>query len=118
MTKRALPIAILIVFLVLFYSLGKQIFDSLGSSYRLDQATDEVAALQKKNTELKKKLDEVDTPEFIEEQARDKLNLSKDGETVVIIPQNQIDQVLGTQKKVEIIQQIPYWQGWLKLFFH
>ncbi len=118
MTKRALLIAILILFIALFYSLGKQIYDSLGSSYRLDQSTDEIAALQKKNSDLKRKLAEVDSSEFIEQQARDKLNMAKDGETVVIIPQAQINQVLGVEKKIEDLPQIPYYQGWIKLFFH
>lgn len=117
MTKKAILFAILILFLFMFYSLSKQIYDSLRSSYRLDESTDQVAALQQENTELKKRLTHVDSPEFIEQQARDKLNLARPNETVVIIPQSQIDRLVNSQAPANPAEPIPNWQGWLKLFF-
>lgn len=93
-----------------------QIFSTLKAGDRLKEVTDNLQSLEVKNKELREKLEEVKKPEFIETQARDKLGLVKEGETLVIIPQEKIDEVLGMTKKIEEIK-LPNWQGWLKLFF-
>ena len=54
--------------------------------------------------------------DFIEQQARDKLGLAKEGETIVIIPEEKINQVLGMAKQV-VEPRLPNWQGWLRLFW-
>lgn len=115
MVKKISLIVIFALILGLFYGLGKQFYTSLRSGQRLDQEIDSLTKLQAKNTELKKRLVEIGQVQFIEQQARDKLNLSRPGETVVIIPQAELDKVLGLQQEVK--QAVgPYWQGWLKLF--
>lgn len=118
MSKRKKLTIILIIFLLLalFYGLGKQIYSSLQSSKRLEIEIEAVDKLQKKNTQLKKKFQEVQTPQFIEREARDKLNFSRPNETVIIIPEEEIEKVLNAQKGVEEIK-LPNWQGWLRLFF-
>ncbi|MFH0937492.1 MAG: septum formation initiator family protein [Candidatus Daviesbacteria bacterium] len=116
MIKKLIFIAIIIVLIIIFYSLGRQIYDSLQISKRVEQETEELVNLQQKNLELKKKLAEVQTFQFIEQQARDKLNLAREGETVVIIPQKSLEKILGAQKE-KIIEVLPNWMGWIKLFF-
>ena len=101
----------------LFYGLGRQLFSSLRGSRRLEMETEDLVKLQKKNLELKSKLAEVGSLRFIETQIRDKLNLSREGETVIIIPQEEIDKVLALEKKEEEVK-IPNWQGWLRLLWH
>ena len=116
MFKKALIILSVIMLLGVFYSVGSQIYESLQVARRLDKETENLTKLQQKNEELKKRLTEVQGVGFIEQQARDKLNMTRPGETLVIIPQQQIDQVLSLEqeKKEEVIA---YWQGWLKLFW-
>lgn len=116
MARKALFIIGLVVIAGIFYSLSKQIYDSLKVSRRWDMETEELVRLQKRNEELKKKLTEVQSIGFIEQQARDKLNLARPNETVAVIPKEELDKVLGVmeEKKVELE---PYWQGWLKLFW-
>lgn len=108
---------ILIIFLALFlgYNLIVQISTTLKSADKLEQATEVLYNLELKNKELKSKLSEVKSPEFIEKEARDKLGLAKEGETVVVIPHEELEKVLGEQKKEEI-KRLPNWQGWLRLF--
>ena len=107
----------LIIFLTVTWNIIGQIISTLKSGDRFQSATDELHNLEVKNKELKEKLEEVKNPRFIETQARDKLGLIREGETLVIIPQEKIDSILGLAKKVEEIK-LPNWQGWLKLFWH
>lgn len=107
---------ILVVGLILI-SLIKQISESLDVGKRLDQEVEEVTKLQEENKRLKKRLEEVLKVEFIEEVARNKLNLSRANETVVIIPQEMISQVIAASQEIKE-PQLPNWQGWLRLFFN
>ena len=118
MLKKPLFITIVIIILIIAYNLLGQIFTTLKSGERLKTATDELYSMEQKNQMLKKKLTQVQTQDFIEQQARDKLGLGKGNETIMVIPDNKINQVLGVKeesKQPEI--KIPNWQGWLKLFF-
>lgn len=110
-------IVIIIVAIVILVSLARQINEALISGTRLDESAEEVNKLQEKNRNLKEKLSGTQKYEKIEEIARNKLNLGKPGETVVIIPEEMIDNVLKVQKPVEIVKS-PNWQGWLRLFLH
>ena len=113
--KITLGVAILIV-IVIAYNLISQIADALKSGERLSKEAEEVYQLEGKNRQLKKKLSEIKSPLFIEEQARNKLNLGKKGETVVIIPEEKIKQVLGATPSAQVAR-LPNWLGWLKVFF-
>jgi len=116
MLKKLAYIGGFLLIIVICYSLIKQVVDSLQSGSRVDTETEKLLSLQKQNSELKSKLQQVNSPEFIESQARDRLNFSREGETVVIISQDEINKVLSTmlEKKEEVV---PNYQGWLRLFF-
>ncbi len=109
-------IIVMVVGLILL-GLGKQIGTALQAGKRLDTAAQQVDLLQQQNRQLKQKLAEVQKYNFIEQIARNKLNMGKPGETVVVIPEKAINQVLGAQKTLPEIK-LPNWQGWLKLFIH
>ncbi len=115
MLKRLILLIGIVVCIAIFYSLGKQITDSLQAGSRVDAEVEKLTQLQKKNEELKNRLSEVNSLPFLEAQARNKFNMARNGETVVVIPQEEIDKILGAQKQV-ILEKIPNWQGWLRLF--
>ncbi len=73
----------------------------------------ELAREKAKNEELKQKLSEVQSPQFIEKEAREKLGMARVGETVVLLDKSQAAN-LNDQTKTE---NIPNWQKWRKLFF-
>lgn len=116
MKKRVAAIALVVIFGTILYGLVSQIHDALRAGERLDEEAAKLASLQKRSMELKKKLVEVESVRFIERQARDKLNQSRPNEVVVVIPQAEIDRVLGQGLRV-VEPPIPSWQGWLRLFF-
>lgn len=115
MIKKIALGLIILISLVVAYNLLTQIMEAAKYGERLSQAAETVYKLETKNKELKKKLSQIQSPEFIEEQARNKLGLSKQGETVVIIPEEKLKQVLGTTESAQI--RLPNWLGWLKVFF-
>lgn len=116
MLKKIVLIVIVLFFLLALLGLGKQISGALEAGTRLDRAADELSKLQEENRKLKEDLVWVSSPEFIEEQARNKLNLAKQNETIFLVDQTQIDRVIAASKKVEEVK-LPNWQGWIKLFF-
>jgi cell division protein FtsB len=108
---------ILIAFFILI-ALARQITEAMQAGKRLDKSVEEVSLLQEQNKSLQIKLRKVQSPDHIEEIARDKMNMARLGETVVIIPKEALDRVLGTNSKNNGEENLPYWQGWLRLFFH
>lgn len=115
MIRKILLASIIIVVLLVAYNLIRQITDALRSSERLSLAAETVYKLEAKNRELKKKLTQIQSPEFIEQQARDKLGLSKNGETIVIITEDQLKQVMGASESAKV--RLPNWLGWWRVFF-
>ncbi len=113
--KLFFGIGILIV-LVIALNLITQIVHTLKSTDRLNDVITEVHKLEIKNRELKEKLTKIGTTDFIEQQARDKLGLGKSGETVVIIAEEKVRQILGASSS-GVIERLPNWLGWWKLFF-
>lgn len=114
--KISIGIAILVVAFIVF-NLINQIKSTRSVSDRLNKAAESVYRAEIKNKELKKKLLEIKSPQFIEEQARNKLGLAKSDETVVIIPDKKIKEILGSTESAKE-QRLPNHLGWLKVFFH
>lgn len=66
---------------------------------------------EERNQALKKRLAEVDNPEFIEREAREKLGYAKEGETILILPQqNEVDSSQLT------VDSRPNWRKWWDLY--
>lgn len=69
---------------------------------------------KKKNLQLKQQLISIKSPEFVEQEARDKLFLSKPGEQIIILPSpNPPPQLYKTVEKGSQ----PAWRKWWNLFF-
>jgi len=102
--------------LSLSYNLLRQISGTAGSSDRLNQMIEDVHKLEAKNKDLRQKLEQIKSIGFIEEQARNKLGLGRDGETVVIITEQRLKEILGASESA-VISRLPNWLGWWRLFF-
>ncbi len=114
---RKLSIGVIIVLgLVIGYNLVAQITSALTSEERLSAQAEAVYKLEAQNKQLQAQLKKVTSPEFVETQARNKLGMGKPGETVVIIPEERLKQIMGTSQSA--VPRLPNWQGWLKVFFH
>lgn len=107
--------AIILIVLLIGHNLIVQIMDALRSGERLSEAADKVYRLEVENKQLKQKLKEVQSEEFIEEQSRNKLGLSKAGEILVIIPEDKLRLVMEASAPARI--RLPNPLGWWKVFF-
>lgn len=106
---------LIFISLIIAYNLIIQILEATKSGERLSQAADVVYKLEMKNKDLKKKFSQIQSSEFIEEEVRNKLGFAKKGETVVVIPDSRLKQVLGASSPAQV--RLPNWLGWWRLFF-
>lgn len=113
--KKIFLISVGVIVSLIVYQLGNQIYTSFKAGDKLTSSLDKLHGLEVKNKELKSKLKQIKSPEYVEKVARDKLGLAREGETVVVIPQEKIEAVLGTKKGEE--PRLPNPLGWLKVFF-
>ncbi|MBU1031817.1 septum formation initiator family protein [Patescibacteria group bacterium] len=105
----------IIITAIIAYNLITQIIGAVKSGERLTQAADEVYKLEVENKALKKRLSQISSPQFMEEEIRNKLGLTKKGETLVVIPEEKLHSVMGASPSAQI--RLPNWLGWLKVFF-
>ncbi len=75
----------------------------------------EVEKNQHENEALKRKLSQIEEPQFIEEEARNKLFLSKPGEGVIVLSQKDLEATLSAKPKPRDTR--PNWRKWWELFF-
>lgn len=116
MLKKAALLIVVVLLLGFISSFVRQIYDSLQVSDRLDKEAENLVALQKENSQLKAQLQQSQTPQAIEEIARNKLDFARPGETIMVISEDEIDRLLEAQQS-KPVETVPNWQGWLKLFW-
>lgn len=72
---------------VLMVRLSGSVWRLWKAGERIEQAEQEVKNQEAENQNLKKRLAEVQSPEFIEKEAREKLGLGRPGEEIVVLPE-------------------------------
>lgn len=115
MLKNSFTIFIISLTLFMIFNLARQIQTAIKTGDRLITATDELKSLQAKNAELKSAANQQNTLDFVERQARDKLNLSRPNETVLLIDPDALRQITESTPSPTPSPR-PNWQGWLNLF--
>lgn len=76
-----------------------------------------IEKIKKENEELEKQVSEIQGVEFMEKQLRDKLGLVKEGETIVVLPDEETLKKLAPKAyEEEDTLPDPNWKKWLKLF--
>ncbi|MBI2008106.1 septum formation initiator family protein [Candidatus Amesbacteria bacterium] len=78
---------------------------------KVEMARNELAEAQAEQERLKAQLEYVQSDEFVEREAREKLGLGKPGEEVVIVPTPS--EIQDSRFK---IQEGPNWKKWWKLY--
>ena len=111
--KKIVYIIVVIVLFLIINSLVHSIFELWQKQDLLISAQKELDREKQKNQKLKAQYEYVQTPQFLEEQAHNKLFLVKEGEQGVLISQKLINQ---TQAKKGVGER-SNWQKWLDLFF-
>ena len=77
-----------------------------------------LAKIQADNDKLTQELAQTQNPNFIEKEVRDKLGLGKEGEAIVVLPDEDTLRKLAPQMPLEVdTLPDPNWVKWEKLFF-
>lgn len=103
--------------LILLLSLARNVLKIRKSEQKISQAEERVVKLKTENEELQQKLDETTQAEYVEKQLRDKLGLAREGEIVVVLPDDETLRKLAP-RPVEEEETLPdpNWKKWLHLF--
>jgi cell division protein FtsB len=111
--KKAAFVLIVLILLFIINGLLHSIYDLWHKQDLLISAQKDLEKERFQNQKLKAELSYAQTPQFIEEQAHNKLFLVKPGEQEVLIAPD-LKNKSQPQKQA---QDIPNWQKWLQLFF-
>lgn len=110
--------AILGALVAVVVGLGRSLYGFAGTGERFSQATQEVEKLQAEHDRLKSEMELGDEAFVTEKELRDSLNLSREGEMVVLLPEELIEKNLGeTETGVADDVELENWQKWVKLFW-
>ena len=91
--------------------MGMNVWKLYKAGDKVEVARRELADAQAEQERLKTQLEYVQSDEFVEREAREKLGLGKPGETVVIVPTPGNIQDSGFK-----IQDEPNWRKWWRLY--
>ncbi len=111
---------LLVIFILsasLAYNMGKSAYDVWQKRDIVTDREKELMRVQKENTELKRELERSNDPDYIEEEARNKLGLAKPGETVIFVAPPESNGAGDGNSIREKTFNKPYWKEWWKLFF-
>ncbi len=120
-------ILLIILFIVVFFAgvfVVYSAFNELSQNSQIEKEIEslkrEAEKIQKNNTELREKIAYFETPEFQERIAKEKLNLQKEGENVVIVKHNSSSREEfkeNTPSQNHLSPEIPNWKKWWRYFF-
>ncbi len=107
----------LILAIFLAISLVRNISRVTLANSRIAKARENLASLEKENSNLQAQLKIADSAQFQEKEARDKLGLAKEGEIVMVLPPDDVLRSLAPKRAREDPKlPDPNWKQWLKLF--
>lgn len=116
--SRAFKVFVFGLGLLFAISLIRNIFTLRASEGKISDAQARLEGVEKQTQDLQKQLDEVESGNYREKQARDKLGLARQGETIVYLPDEQILRNIAPLSDSSDSEQLPLpnWQKWLELF--
>ncbi len=116
--KNYLGYFLIFIGLLLILSLVRNILKTSEAKKKIEKERTRVENLKKENEELEKKLQETSGVEFTEKQLRDKLGLAKEGEIVVVLPEEKVlENLVPKIPEEEETLPDPTWEKWFKMFY-
>jgi cell division protein FtsB len=111
-------ILILLIGLLVILSAARSVSNLASSRGRVSLAEERLKNAQAEQEKLKRELAEVQSDYFREKQARDKLGLAREGDTVIVLPEEDLLRRLSprTIEEEDLDLPKPNWVKWAKLF--
>ena len=109
---------IICVSIFMIISLSRSVVDLWERRKIVTEEQARLARIEKRHGELSEKLKTVQTPSFVEKEARERLGMAKAGDTVIIMDTGS----LPKEEQVGILLrdnsgEMPYWKQWWGIFF-
>lgn len=122
MKNYFLRLFIFILGIFLIINLTRSLINLWQKTSLISQEEERLAKVKLENEELKQQLAQIQTPEYIEQQAREKLGLAREGEIVIILPPSPYSQSeknqLPPKENLKEKEEKPIWQQWLNLLLN
>lgn len=113
MRYRWLNWLLLLISVLLFISVIRSWMNFSVRGKGIKATQEKLVQVKQQHEELQRQLAKVESLEYVEKEARDKLNLGKEGEMIVIIPPTS-PFLSPTPTPVDTSSN---WQKWLRIFF-
>ena len=113
--KKIVFFAIIIASVFIINNLVHSIYTLWQKQHLVDSARKELEREKEENQELKRRLSLAKDPNFIEEEARNRLFLTKPGEGVIVIPTDAFD--ASAAAKLPPPDTRANWEKWRDTFF-
>jgi cell division protein FtsB len=117
--KKILRILVTFFLFLFVLSLSRNIWHLVSAGERIEKAKSELFEKKAENAKLLEKKEKLESGDFLEEQARNKLFMAKKNEVVLILPTS----ATGDGEKEEIDKEFldedekEVWEKWLALFW-
>lgn len=116
--KKYLHYLVFAILLFLIISMTRSTIGFWGKMSKIDEAEEKVAKLKMEQQALLEIKKDVDTEAFIEKEARERLGLAKEGDTVLILPPDEVLKKFAPKIEDELRQEeLPIYKRWVRLFF-
>ncbi|MBI3397020.1 septum formation initiator family protein [Candidatus Woesebacteria bacterium] len=108
------PFLVVLAFLIAFV---RNFSNIIQAQKRIESQRLKVEKLNSENEELKNRNKSEQSEQFIEKQLRDKLGLAKEGEIILVLPdENTLRKLAPPNIEEDQALPDPNWKKWLKLF--
>lgn len=114
--RKTVIYGIILIQLLFIYSLSRGLWETLSSRQRIDKLQSERERLIEENNKLRETLELSESDYYIEKIARDELHLTKEGETLVIVEDGAIPEILGMDIENDQ-KELKNWQKWVEVLF-
>jgi cell division protein FtsB len=117
-SKKVIGYAIWLLILLLSLSVVRNIGKVGSVRDEIQKEKDKLTKIQNENDELERRIAQVQGEAFIEKEIRNKIGLAKEGEAIVVLPDEDILRKLapGIESTSDTLPS-PNWEKWLHLFF-
>lgn len=106
---------VIVIFVFTANNLSHAILTTMQKQELIVKAQKDLEAAKEENQELRKNIAQVNKPDFVESEARDKLLLTKPDEEIIVIPSNTVK--TPTIKAPPPPDTRPNYQKWWETFF-
>lgn len=116
MFQDVVRLIVIAVSAVLVVNLSRSIWDLWRRRDILTEREAVLGRLEEENKRFQGELEYAQSPEFIEQEARNRLGLGREGEAVVLMPNDKFQMTNGKAEE-KAIENLPNWKKWWRLFF-